>query len=1598
MLSACVRCWVVGLLFARRSGTLLVTGGRMLVALLIVVLGAAHASGQERVIYSQGFESSNGGFTTDVGNATLWGWGTPTVGPGGAHSGTKAWGNGLTQNAGAGTSSITSPAIPIPALQPGQVARVTFWLWINISMYPDRGRFLTSSDGSTFNLNAEFFMDMGGGGGWKPYSFDVTAFNGGNLYLKFLTYTGSTGVDGMYVDDISVTVFDTPGDRRLLQVKANEQADGSCPWLLPWNGTTYQPDNDIYSVARFQTGEYTDYYRVQQPLLARNGRYPFEIRELDTEQSWTDWIQLQAIDHAADVQIAPDNAGGIHAWRPATLISPTSATGAGTLGQVVAADDAGIPLYSGDQTVLHFGAQNLTGGAHLVLRARGFLDGTGEDRPFIGPPAIVVEVLGADGQWREAGRYKPRYQWGVEAYDLSPFVSGPVDDLTVRLTCISHEKKYHEVDFVGLAAGPEPNMQVTVQPLAAAAMGQIDLRAKLSAIDKNYVHTTPGQAFDIEFETLAQTGEVRDFVFASRGYYIPGSGTFFVYTWDGTQWAMRDGYSFPATDATKTFDLSLFLPDVNGEYKVRLWQDYSETYAANIDFVGMTVDGVAGTMSEAQDLRQTLDSGIMALVNSSDNAYFSLAERNNTWSRDRWSEYAWSGFTVNRPPTVSSVSFGDTGAVSWTYSDPESTPQAAFQVQVWTGGLGTGTIFWDPGLVTGSATTVYTGQALTAGTTYYVRVKASDGSNWSSWAETSFTAPSLTSYALAVSKTGAGSGTVTSSPIGVDCGTSCTVSFIASSVVTLTATQAVGSTFTGWSGEGCSGTGTCVVTMSQARNVTADFSSGAPSTFSLTVTPTGTGTGTVTSAPTGIDCGSTCTANFTYNSSVTLTASAGGASTFGGWSGAGCSGTGTCTVTMSQARSVIATFTSSEVVQSQTITFAALSNRALSASPFTVSATASSGLTVSFASTTAGVCSVSGTSVTLLTAGTCTIRASQAGNGSYSAAANVDRSFEVYSAPTVTGVAPASGPAAGGTAVTITGTAFRTGATVTIGGTAATSVVVVSATSITAATPAHAAGAADVVVTNSDTQAGTLSSGFTFYAAPTVTLIAPASGPTTGSTAVTITGTAFRTGATVTIGGTAATSVVVVSATSITATTPAHVAGAADVVVTNSDTQAGTLAAGFTYSAATHYYLAEGATVWTFDTLLAFMNPGADAAPVTVTFMKDDGSTVETTRTVAAGSRDTLRVGDVPGMTGVSFGTVVTSTAGVPLVVERLMTWDDGHGAHSGTATDTLSTSWYFAEGAQQPLDTYLLLANPGETAAEVTVTFLLTGATPVVRILTVDPHRRATIWGGLVPELVQQSFSMTVQASQPIVAERSLYFGATRHWDGGTSAMGVIAPSADWYFAEGSTGPFFDMYLLLGNPNVDAADVNVTYLLDDGTTIPKTYPVTGQSRVTIFVPSEAPGLAQAGGVGVEVHATRPVLAERAMYWMPGYLNWRDGHASAGSPTTGSEWAFAEGAVGGTNSTQTYLLLANPGATASEVQITYVREAGLPPVVKTYTVGATSRLTVWVNGVTELSNERFGAIVAVTSGSAVVAERSMYWDKDGTWWAAGTAALGTRLR
>ncbi len=162
---------------------------------------------------------------------------------------------------------------------------------------------------------------------------------------------------------------------------------------------------------------------------------------------------------------------------------------------------------------------------------------------------------------------------------------------------------------------------------------------------------------------------------------------------------------------------------------------------------------------------------------------------------------------------------------------------------------------------------------------------------------------------LILVKGGSGRGTVTSTPAGINCDIFCNSTFAdytAGTAVTLTASPDSDSTFSGWRGD-CTGAGNCSVTMGGSiRNVIATFDA-LPSSFTLAVDKTGTGLGTVTSSPLGIDCGADCTVDYIRDSSVTLIAAPAGGSVFQGWSGP-CSGKDTCTVTMSTARNVTATF------------------------------------------------------------------------------------------------------------------------------------------------------------------------------------------------------------------------------------------------------------------------------------------------------------------------------------------------------------------------------------------------------------------------------------------------------------------------------------------------------------------------------------------------------------------------------------------------------------------------------------------------------------------------------------------------------------------
>jgi len=323
------------------------------------------------------------------------------------------------------------------------------------------------------------------------------------------------------------------------------------------------------------------------------------------------------------------------------------------------------------------------------------------------------------------------------------------------------------------------------------------------------------------------------------------------------------------------------------------------------------------------------------------------------------------------------------------------------------------------------------------------------------------------------------------------------------------------------------------------------------------------------------------------------------------------------------------------------------------------------------------------------------------------------------------------------------------------------------------------------------------------------------------------------------------------------------------------------------------WYFAEGYTAGEFDTYLLVQNPGSGAAKVTLRFMRDDGITVPLNLDVATNSRATVHADEVPGLENAAFSTQVTSD--VPVVAERAMyfSYAGRDGGHDSLGADSLSTSWYFAEGyTGGDFDTYVLLQNPNPTATPVTLNFMREDGHVVPLTLQVPALSRYTIHPDEIAGLEDAAFSTQVDSELGIVAERAMYFNYAGR-DGGHDAVGAPGLSPAWYFAEGYTGGDFDTYILLQNPQSRAAGVDLSFMLEDGSTIPLHVDIPAYTRYTVHV-DDLPGLGNTA-FSTQVSSDLAIVAERAMYF--NYLGRTDGHDAMGATSLSPNWYFAEGCV-----------------------------------------------------------------------------------------------------
>ncbi len=334
----------------------------------------------------------------------------------------------------------------------------------------------------------------------------------------------------------------------------------------------------------------------------------------------------------------------------------------------------------------------------------------------------------------------------------------------------------------------------------------------------------------------------------------------------------------------------------------------------------------------------------------------------------------------------------------------------------------------------------------------------------------------------------------------------------------------------------------------------------------------------------------------------------------------------------------------------------------------------------------------------------------------------------------------------------------------------------------------------------------------------------------------------------------------------------------------------------------------------------------------------------------------------------------------------------------SGPGAANLSRVWYFAEGStRRGFNTFLIMYNPADTPTNVTLTYMRSDGTRFEQEAVLAPKQRLAInVGDVLPP--EASFGTRIVATQPIVAERTMRFGADDI--GLHSNAGITELSRTWYFAEGTTQNPFNMRLLLLNPNQQDTIASVTYMTPDGTEATRRYAIPANTRLEVDVNEFVPEL----GIATIVDSDRPIAAERALYFSPILTGTQTitptedtaelrpdvdplvGTISAGATEPAFSWRFADASTVNTNQ---FLLLSNPGRSQARVTVDLVL-FGAEGSTETIIMPAGSRFTLPIH---EIYPDAPAVGVVVQSTQRIVAERSLF-PEDGIGSGGGSTAMG----
>jgi hypothetical protein len=339
--------------------------------------------------------------------------------------------------------------------------------------------------------------------------------------------------------------------------------------------------------------------------------------------------------------------------------------------------------------------------------------------------------------------------------------------------------------------------------------------------------------------------------------------------------------------------------------------------------------------------------------------------------------------------------------------------------------------------------------------------------------------------------------------------------------------------------------------------------------------------------------------------------------------------------------------------------------------------------------------------------------------------------------------------------------------------------------------------------------------------------------------------------------------------------------------------------------------------------------------------------------TLKPASRHTLSLADAPYLRDAT--ACFRAVSDVPIAAGRIAWFKTGDVSYGGDeeypGAPAPSTTWLFAEGFVAPdNDTWIVLTNPLEAAAQVTLEWFRDGGPLTVTRHAVPPLEQVAVRAGARPEIGTGTLSVRLTSDVPVLAERVLQWGIALggpswvSWvsTGITSSPGFRSSSRTWYFPELKTGDTAEAYLCLLNPNDADASVTVQAIArpagsaasrasSRGEAVPvrpgevaarETLRVPRRSRFTWDVHRRLPRFT--GALAVE--SDLPVVAELPNYWDAGGQWHRGGVARSGAPAPSTDWFIPEGYEGPPN--ELSLVLFNPLPVPARVKYEGIRDGG----------------------------------------------------------------------